>query len=405
MADNSNSDKETISRLREALANMNKDYMQTKLELDQMRGTQQQQQQQQKASNDAKSDLGAQFALRFSSKVKALQSNINTKLATAGIQLNNEIAATATENNSSGDQHTDNHNNESAADNEKSLESRRLRDDLESMETQMNNLRTMLRQSMEEKEQLQKERNELLIKYGEADEQIKRLKEQSNVDANRYEELLDSFRAENSSQIETEKKKLYKEFDDKLNELSKQYTEYKTKYEQVKAEWDDNEERWNNRFDLVVSERNSLKRKVKSLQNDLSELMRNNQHGHTITNSSVSPQLEEVEEVKVEHQQKSMEIERLKTEIAELKKSHNNEKTALLTNMQRLSSKTAVQSKTGDMQFLVNSLSNLISEKEDIIQSLTQSRRYLGHTLLKKEDEIVNLKKQLLLLQNNGKKK
>eukprot|EP01083_Nonionella_stella_P195260 719399_1 len=87
---------ETISRLREALASMNKDYMETKLELDQMKGSsklEQQQNCQEHSDNEEeymkqqKPDLGAQL-LKFSSKVKAFQSNINTKLATAGLQMN-----------------------------------------------------------------------------------------------------------------------------------------------------------------------------------------------------------------------------------------------------------------------------------------------------------------------------
>ena len=137
----------------------------------------------------------------------------------------------------------------------------------------MKSLKKMLKESMEQKDHLLQERNELLIKYGEADEQIKRLKQQSNIDANRYEQLLDSFRAENSTQIENEKK-LYKECD-KIISLNAKCEEYKQKYETLLNKWKQNEEGWNHKFDLIVTERNSLKRKVKSLQNDLSDHVNN----------------------------------------------------------------------------------------------------------------------------------
>merc|ERR1719320_1927629 len=79
MADN---DKETIVRLRNALANMNKDYMQTKLELDQIKATP-------RPADDGKADSAVGSSLiRFSSKMKALHSNLNTKLQTAMPQIN-----------------------------------------------------------------------------------------------------------------------------------------------------------------------------------------------------------------------------------------------------------------------------------------------------------------------------
>merc|ERR1712130_314230 len=135
--------------------------------------------------------------------------------------------------------HTDNVNGNEQSDDEQkqqvndsnisNKETRRLRDDMESMQTQMENYKKMLKESMEQKEHLQKERNELLIKYGEAETQIKRLKEQSISDSNRYEQLLESFREENSSQIEVEKKKLYKEFDEKIKKLNENCMEYQQK--------------------------------------------------------------------------------------------------------------------------------------------------------------------------------
>ena len=101
------------------------------------------------------------------------------------------------------------------------------------------------------------ERNELLMKYGEADELIKRLKRQSAEDSNRYEQLLNQFALENSEHIETAKKKLYKEYDSKLEALSGQCQEYKEQFEGLQQRWNDNEEAWNTKFDLVVSERYS----------------------------------------------------------------------------------------------------------------------------------------------------
>merc|ERR1711860_231380 len=89
-----------------------------------------------------------------------------------------------------------------------------------------------------------------------------------------------------------------------------------------------------------------------------------------------------------------MEIQQLKAEMADLKKGHQNEKTALLQSIQRLSSQSAVSSQKGsDMGLLVNTLSTLISEKEEIIESLSQSKKFLGHRLLETEKELQRLKK------------
>merc|ERR1712087_118175 len=115
---------------------------------------------------------------------------------------------------------------------------RRLKDDIETLQTQMENYKNMLKESMEQKDQLQKERNELLIKYGEAEEQIKRLKEQSISDSNRYEQLLDSFQSENKNLIEIEKKKLFKEHDEKIKNLNETCQEYQQKYEDLQTKWD-----------------------------------------------------------------------------------------------------------------------------------------------------------------------
>jgi len=153
-----------------------------------------------------------------------------------------------------------------------------------------------------------------------------------------------------------------------------------------KKKWNENEEAWNDKFDLVVTERNSLKRKVKSLQTDLCDhINKNNEHGMNWNNNKNSmEQFEEEEEVKMD-KKRNIELDKLKAQIAELKKSHNNEKTMLLNSIQRLSSKSTVHSKGSDLCFLVNSLSNLISEKEDIIESLTKSKKCLGEIVLKYE--------------------
>eukprot|EP01084_Bolivina_argentea_P039611 73198_1 len=217
-----NNDKETIARLRGALASMNQDYMKTKLELDKMKGPQQTAAAT-TASPSQASDLGAHL-FRVSSKFKAFQSNVSIKLATAGKQYNNLKQQQQQTMNEDNDDNINNDNNivnggddgvtvddkKDKKNNKKFIENRKLRDDIESLQTQITNLKLMLKTSMEEKDQLNKERNELLIKHGDGEELIKKLKEQSISDSNRYEQLLDSFRAENSSQIEIEKKKLYK---------------------------------------------------------------------------------------------------------------------------------------------------------------------------------------------------
>ena len=251
------------------------------------------------------------------------------------------------------------------------------------------------------------ERNELLMKYGEADEQIKRLKRQSAEDSNRYEQLLNQFAQENSQHIETAKKKLYKEYDAKLEALSAQCQEYKDKFEGLQRKWDENEDSWNHKFDLVVSERNAIKRKAKSLQHSLSDLISKNDKNGGINDSAATRQLrsssltsmgsvddfDDAEDKKLDAQ-RMQEIERLKAEIIDLKKGHQNEKTALLQSIQRLSSQSAVSSQKGsDMGLLVNTLSTLISEKEEIIESLTQSKKFLGHRLLETEKELQKLKK------------
>lgn len=142
--------------------------LQTKLELESMRQPQSQQQPEANKSNIGSSLFG------LSSKLKAVQSNINTKLQTAGIQINNlnRLANEETidlnevdevhnaEMNGNGNGH-DEHSNasmDSGPPPTKTVdkETRRLRDDIESLQTQMANLKEMLKQSMEEKDQLQK---------------------------------------------------------------------------------------------------------------------------------------------------------------------------------------------------------------------------------------------------------
>ena len=137
--------------------------LQTKLELESIK--QQPQSQQQPAATTGSS------LFKLSSKVKAFQSNINTKLQTAGIQINNLNRLSTEEtldlndfddpNNAviNGNGHddappdalTDGHQSKTV-----DKETRRLRDDIESLQTQMANLKEMLKQSMEEKDQLQK---------------------------------------------------------------------------------------------------------------------------------------------------------------------------------------------------------------------------------------------------------
>jgi len=388
-------DKETISRLRDALVKMNKDYMTTKLELDQLKveanassiSSPQQQQ---------KPDLGSHL-LKFSSKVKAFQSNINTKLATAGLQMkgqqneNADIVVNNDANDLNDKQQQHSHVNGS---NVTDKETRRLRDDNESLQTQMANYKQMLKDAMESKDQLQKERNELLIKYGEAEEEIKKLKEASIADSNRYEQLLDSFRDENSSQIEIEKKKLYKAHDAKINDLNAQCVEYKQKYEELQTKWNENEGAWNDKFDLVVTERNRIKQQNKSLKKAFSsqELLHQKSSPHKNNNISAVYEVEEEEVKSLEAETKNAQIRELKEQMNEMKKRHNNEKSSLI---QRLSVKP-IQTKGGAdqnrMNILVNSLFNLITEKEDIITAMTESKKYLGHRLLSLEKELSELK-------------
>merc|ERR1712173_322538 len=92
--------------------------------------------------------------------------------------------------------------------------------------------------------------------------------------------------------------------------------------------------------------------------------------------------------------QKVQEIERLKAEAAEMKRTHQNEKTTLLQSIQRLSSQSAANHQNGsDMGMLVNSLSTLIQEKEEIIESLSQSKKFLGLRLLELEKQLKQSKK------------
>jgi len=412
----SSDDKETIARLRDALANMNQDYMQTKLELESMK---QQPQSQQQATS--KTENGSSF-LKLSSKVKALQSNLNTKLQTAANQINNlnrltneeeidtsPLALDSSGNAASNGNCPDDAHRDSILDGAQSKtvdkENRRLRDDIESLQTQMDQLRLMLKQSMEEKDQLQKERNELLMRCGGADEEIKKLKRQSAEDSHRYEQLLNQFALEKAEQIESAKKKLHKEHDTKLEALSGQCQEYKRQFEELQGRWKQNEEEWNHKFDLVVSERNKLKSRCKSLRSDLSDFISKNDKNGTHSESAVGRKIRSsslsstgsMEEADGANESKLdtlrvEEVKRLKAEIDEMTKSHKNEKMALLQSIQRLSSQSATQRSGSDMHSLVNSLSTLISEKEEQIACLAESKRFLGHRLLTVERELQSLK-------------
>merc|ERR1712130_986844 len=108
----------------------------------------------------------------------------------------------------------------------------------------------------------------------------------------------DSMRSENSFHLELEKKKLYKQNDAKMNDLMHDLNEYKGKYEQVQTKWDENEEKWNEKFDLVVAERNRLKNKTKSLQNDLSEYLNHKNSSVIIAKHPSTDAYEEEDEEK-----------------------------------------------------------------------------------------------------------
>merc|ERR1712187_914432 len=120
--------------------------------------------------------------------------------------------------------------------------------------------------------------------------------------------------------------------------------------------------------------------KAKSIQNALSEYLNKSDYHKNNQNNAMpkaNDSLNDFEEdIKME-EAKATQIKRLKEEIEELKKQHKNEKTSLLNSIQRLSSKS-VQSKGSDMHCLVNNLSNIISEKEEIISAMTESKKYLG---------------------------
>merc|ERR1712129_162075 len=208
-----------------------------------------------------------------------------------------------------------------------------------------------------------------------------------------YEQLLDSFRDENSSQVEIEKKKLYKAHDAKINDLNAQCVEYKQKYEELQTKWNENEEAWNDKFDLVVTERNRIKQQNKSLKKAFSSQELLHQKSSPHKNNNISAVYEVEEEVKsLEAETKNAQIRELKEQMNEMKKRHNNEKSSLI---QRLSAKP-IQTKGGAdqnrMNILVNSLSNLITEKEDIITAMIESKKYLGHKLLFLEKELSELK-------------
>jgi len=245
---------------------------------------------------------------------------------------------------------------------------------------------------MEEKDAIHTEHAQLRLKHREAQQLITRLKRTSAEDANRYEQLLDRFREENSSAVDEVTERIQSECEKKMAELNADRMEAKGQLEQAMAEREQREEAWNHKFDLVVAERNALKRKAKSLQRDLSATMRagsasgsvdaveDQNRNHRIRSPSLSV---DADELKTDTR-KDERIARLESELSEMRRNHKAEKSALI---QRMSS-NSTQSKGSDMQFLVNSLSNLITEKEEIIESLTKSKQFLGHRLLEMEQEL-----------------
>lgn len=160
--------------------------LQTKLELESMK---QQPQSQPQPPTGAKSDGGSSL-FKLKSTVKAFQSKVNTQLQTAGIHVNNlnlksgdePIDGNANDDTdamSNGNSHEETQSESKTEKTVKTVdkETRRLRDDIESLQTQMvwspfghliifgdfdrnlilkANLKEMLKQSMEEKDQLQK---------------------------------------------------------------------------------------------------------------------------------------------------------------------------------------------------------------------------------------------------------
>merc|ERR1712176_933779 len=134
--------------------------------------------------------------------------------------------------------------------------------------------------------------------------------------------------------------------------------------------------------DLVVTERNRIKQQNKSLKKAFSSQEVLNQKSSPKNDISAVYEVEEEEVKSLEVETKNARIRELKEQVHEMKKRHNEEKSSLI---QKLSAKS-VQTKGGAdqnrMNILVNSLSNLITEKEDIITAMTESKKYLGHRLL-----------------------
>merc|ERR1719356_1277846 len=121
---------------------MNKEYMSTKLELDKMK-TSTVQSTDNSSSTQQKQDLGSHL-FKFSSKVKAFQSNINTKLATAGLQINNLNKQSQQQQhnddaNTSVDEHVEHNGSDQSqqtkmnGSNDTNKETRRLKDDIETL--------------------------------------------------------------------------------------------------------------------------------------------------------------------------------------------------------------------------------------------------------------------------------
>ncbi|ETO28291.1 myb domain-containing protein, partial [Reticulomyxa filosa] len=258
---------ETIECLREALATMNTKYMQVKIELDETIT----EYSKLKAELKQKESGDRDRSKKAPSKVLNQFQKFRSTMLSGKARLQNGIKKKrVTENGDSKESDENDNENNNDNDNESNIKTNENENENEHEHESTDNV-------SKENEDLRRERDELLVKYTEGLEQISRLREQSKQDADKMEELLQSKQQE---WIEA-KDRLMKEWNEKHEkELSDSKLELqmcKQAMSGQEAKLKEIEGQWEERYTILINERNESQKKVNTFQASLSS----NQHAAT----------------------------------------------------------------------------------------------------------------------------
>ncbi|ETO13074.1 hypothetical protein RFI_24302 [Reticulomyxa filosa] len=448
-------DAETIECLRNALATMNTQYMQVKIELDEVRAE----------NSHLKAQMKPKETVSSASSTPPIDSNVSTtnvfkKIRSTVFASNprpqaasmheektdKEITSTHSEGIASSESHRQQSPNLSSTPSVSAVASTNTNmnihpssndkgvnteiavqtevinpNEFEKYKIRAKNFAEMLHESVKEKEQLRGERDELLIKYADAMDQISRLTTQMNEEREKWRK--ETVRREMEQvHVQERRTKDWNELHQKEMENYKMEVQTcKDKIKEQEVHMEQVQKKWEEKYDLITSERNSLQQKVKSLQSDLSKMVKSpsahasaappqlfpdettslhSSNSHSRSRShSYNYQLHDfilngkpppppppppppnlgLPSHSIHDLSPNRKIQELMQRIADMQRQHETQKKDLIAMINRLSSDHNAHTQKGtDIQQLVNSLSATILEKEEIIRSLQESKHILG---------------------------